>query len=208
MSSKISESFIDIQTVGDFKLCCYSNCLVFGKPIYENFHLRFASDTYIKIFSHQYFRYFDFFSNVLQITKEVQESEENVENSISNSVLYVYQTKENVQTKVLIQAKYKNKITFILNLEEIFQFFIGFRNICFKVFTYPIKIEEFIFRMLHSHDLTYLKNIIKQEYVTLHCLDEFNKNETVLLLQVILRHHTLLLKIKCSMENFPDELDL
>ena len=216
MSCEISDSFIDIHTIGNFKLCCYSHCLVFGKPIYEDFQLKFASNTYLKIYSHQYFRYFDFFNNVLQITKEIEESKENVELSIvspllslaTNCVTYIYQTKENEETTVLIQSKYEENIRFILTLEEVHEFFLGFRNLCFKLFCYPIKIEEQIFRILHSESFTFLKNINKEDNITMQCSNEFTKNEMVLLQQVLLRHHTLLLKIKCSLDNFSDEVTL
>ena len=126
----------------------------------------------------------------------------------TNCVTYVYQTKENEETTVLIQSKYEENIRFILTLEEVHEFFLGFRNLCFKLFCYPIKIEEQIFRIPHSESFTYLKNINKEDNISMQCSNEFTKNEMVLLQQVLLRHHTLLLKIKCSLDNFSDEVTL
>ena len=262
MFPKISDLYLDIWTIGTYKLCCYPNCLVFGKPVFENFELKFEANSYLQIKEHHFFRYFQFFNKVLQINKTIKQvpnlaesstsdqinktseqlsaseqlstseqlsiSEQLEQNSTqvsttvneldydkedaiiclkdidSNCVTYIL----NRNSTILIQSKYDTKLCFLLDLEELFQFFKGFYSLCFKVYCYPINIEECLFCFIRNETLSFLENVCETQIITFPVLGKpLSEREVAFLGNLLRRHHKLLLKIKCSMENFPNELD-
>ena len=122
----------------------------------------------------------------------------------SNCVTYIL----NRNSTILIQSKYDTKLSFLLDLEELFQFFKGFYSLCFKVYCYPVNIEECLFCLIRNETLSFLENVCEKHIISFPILGQpLSEREVAFLGNLLRRHHKLLLKIKCCMENFPNELD-
>lgn len=246
MLPEITDLYLDIWTVGTYKLCCYPNCLVFGTPVFnDNFELQFERNSYIKIKEQHFFRYFKFFNNVLQINKKLAQqstpeptkvpelNEEGIPVTASteqpiapeltaalsgqetaiicmpnelldtNCVTYTFQQEANI----LIQSKYETKISFFLDLDDLYQFFVGLYNLCFKIYCYPAKIEESIFSIVREESFSNLKNIFTLPFINMPAPGYLTEREKIFTINILRRHHKLLLKIKCCMDHFSNELD-
>ena len=215
---EINSLNLDIFTVGDYKLCCYVNCLVLGVPTYKNSNLCFAADSYLKISEHHFLRYFNFFDTTLQLTEQFKPEGKNIETAliaqsdlVNNCVTYIFTENEQNQAKIVINCKFTVKVTFSFDFEELYRFFVGFRNLCFKVYCYPIFVEEFLFYALRKTDITFFQKKL-DEFLVLpfsYSSQQILEDKDYFYLHTILaRHQTLLCKIKCSFDCLPDEVDI
>lgn len=224
MLPEINKQFLDIFTVGDKKLCVYEDCLVLGKPTFVNFQLTFQSESYLKISEHHFLRYFDFFHKVLEITKTLSDSAKNKETLLissidstdsidNNCVTFCCQEKEESKEKekseftYIITSKYLTKNTFTFDQEELYRFFIGFRNLCFKVYCYPVHLEEIIISTLKLKPIEYFDEFYKTDCLVGYYSDQvLGIYEYTLLKTILKRHQHLLSKIKFSFDFFLDEV--
>jgi len=217
MLPDISEPFLDIFTVGEYKLCCFTSYLILGKPTNENHHLKFLSNSYLKINEHQYLSYFKFFSKVLQFKEILTADEKNKETFIVNKtssldfncVTYIFTEIENELPTIQIIYKYETKISFQFDFEEFYRFFVGFRNLCFKIYCYPLHIEECIFTMLKNEPFEYIEEICTRKTVDLRilsCSKVLTPNDYSYIITILNRHQSLLCAIKWSMNHCFDEL--
>lgn len=212
----IDKPFLDIYTVSDYKLCVYSNCLIFGEPTLINYQLTFQANNYLKISEHHFLRFFDFFHNILQATQTVSLIEKNKEYQLislndsitENCVTYFYEeTEDSTEPKIIIVAKYLTKLKFTFNTEEFYRFYLGFRNLCFKVYCYPIHIEEIIFNILKLKTIEYLEEFFETGYLSDYICDQILPQYEFILLKTILhRHQTLLVYIKKSFDFFLEQI--
>jgi hypothetical protein len=220
MLPEIKNSFIDVFTVGDYKLCCYSNCLVFGLPTYEEGELKFQSNNYLKISEHHFLRYFQFFSKTLQMVEPLKPEEKNKETGLINidedlnskCVTYIFsENAEKDQINVQITSKYETKVSFQFDLEELYRFFVGFRNLCFKIYCYPIHIEVCVFNILTNEPMTYIEQLCQNTQSEFRLpgvsYKLYNQMDLNYVSNIFVRHQRLLSKIKCSMDYYPNEIE-
>ena len=116
---------------------------------------------------------------------------------------------EDSTPQITLQSKYEIKLKFVLDFEEIYSFSIGFRNICFKIFCYPIVSQEFILHILKDEKVDYFtkkRDNIKLSILISKNYPEFSIEQLYLIGTIIERHFELLNAIKTSITNFPEKV--
>ncbi len=113
-------------------------------------------------------RYFQFFSKALQMVEPLKPEEKNKETGLINTdeifnskcVTYIFSDNaEKDQISVQITSKYKTKVSFQFDLEELYRFFVGFCNLCFKIYCYALHIELCLFNILTNQPMAYIEQL-------------------------------------------------
>ena len=214
MLPELTSEYLDIATIGGFKLCCYPNHLVFGPLVIYRHKLQFNENSYFIIKEHHFREYFEFFEKILQnyenVPKNVETKLVSATNSIDkNCVTFLITEIEDSTPQITLQSKYEIKLKFVLDFEEIYSFSIGFRNICFKIFCYPIVSQEFILHILKDEKVDYFtkkRDNIKLSILISKNYPEFSIEQLYLIGTIIERHFELLSAIKTSITNFPEKV--
>ena len=215
MLPEIKAEYLDIATIGDFKLCCYPSYLVFGPLVFYNHKLQFHENSYFIIKEHHFKEYFEFFEQILHnfenVPKNVETKLVSKTDSIDkNCVTFLINEIEDSTPQITLQSKYEIKLKFVLEFEDIYSFSIGFRNICFKIFCYPVAAQEFVLHKLKDEKVDYFTK--KQNHLELSIsisqtyFDHLTYEQLYTIGTIIERHFKLLHKIKTSITNLPEKV--
>ena len=240
MSFDLTEEYLDIATVGVYKLICYSSFLAFGKPTINQLQLQLNKNAYFLIKEHHFGEYFEFFESIVQsLVPSTETTKDEQTKLIAAKDVETKQTKliaaKGVETKLIsatesletncvtyiiketgpngqieINSKYNVNLTFVLDFEEAYAFMIGFRNMCFKIYCYPIDIQELVFFILKTDKSDLFSNESRNNLEIFNYLNSyysgFSVHQIYFISNIIQRHQKLLLAIKTSMEDIKEKI--
>lgn len=212
----ITEDFLDIVSIGCYKLVCYSFGLVLGIPYFVDYKLTFKTNKYLKITEFEFSEYFEFllllvdylYLNVQERT-EFQEKHEQkyLQNHIivshnpenhnieqTNDYICYCQIIENPQSgnfKLILNVNLPQKISFILDECQIYNFICGFETLFFKVYCYNVDVYRSVRLFINQFTADEICNIVQnssQQDIYQLLISTTNPNLRIIVSEVINRH--------------------
>ena len=221
---EISQNFIDIYSLGCYKLVCYSFGLILGIPVFKNYNLTFEENNYLKINEFEFSEYFDFLLLIvdylylnleerakLQLKNQHQYLQDHIivshlaENaSINQTSDFVCYSKitENAQSgsiKLLLNINLPKKLTFTLDECQIYNFICGFEALFFKVYCYQSDIYSNVRIFVNQFSIAELTDIVNnssQQDIHFLLVTILNPMQRIIVSEVINRHKKDLLPWK------------
>lgn len=213
---EIKDNYIDIYSLGCYKLVCYSFGLILGKAVIKNYNLTFEENQYLKITEFEFGDYFDFFLllvDYLHLNLEERTSFQLKHNNeyLQNHVIVSYlpenpsinqtsdyvcycQISENAQSgsfKLILNTNLPQKLTFILDECQIFNLICGFETLFFKVYCYKSDIYSNVKHFLQQYSIEELTDITEnssQQDIYNLLVTVINPNQRLIVSEVITRH--------------------
>lgn len=215
-SGDISDQYIDIITIHQYKLCVYPSCLVFGKPVFQHCILTYLSDQYLLIKERHLSLWFQFFDKLAQILGETEEhsssnketiividSDCNSDNfdtvditTLQNYCSFILKINKNDKT-IELCAHYRQKICFNLDETDCFKLMDAFQTLFFKIYCYEPIIQYYVMELVKKCEKKDLEDKSGQKIFdfiqTVYSLPE---NQFHYVTELIQRHRLLFLHFK------------
>jgi hypothetical protein len=216
---KVNASYIDIFTVGYYKLVVYPFALIFGSPYFDTQlqMVTFSENRYIQIKEIEFTDWFKVFEQILDIiTKDNISEQQNTiitANSLfssesddltnfQNCCFYNIKTVDNLKCFTII-SRYEQTLEISLDIVEMVQLIVGFRSLFFKIYSYHpnqfFLIKTFISTtstdfLIESNEITIYQKMSTNPVIVL------NSAEIFVLSELIVRHRDALISWKKLME--------
>ncbi len=214
---EITEDFLDIVSIGCYKLVCYSFGLVLGIPHFVDYKLTFQTNTYLKITEFEFSEYFQFLQVLvdylyLNVQDRIKLQQKYQQKYLQDHIIvshnpdnpYIEQTNdyvcycrisENAQSgnfKLILNINLPEKLSFNLDECQIYNFICGFETLFFKVYCYNVDIYRSVrifVNQFHEGEIYHLVDNNTSSQDIYHLLvSTTNPTLRVILSEVIYRH--------------------